>query len=201
VHLDLDVLDKSIGKVNEYESPEGLLEDDLVKCMDLVPQKAIPTSLTVCSSDPNLGDGDKIAAMGVKAIVVFVKSLLKLGLWSHTPEGLSGIRRLIDRAKTTGMIDASLQLLWNLLCAPYFNYTSSIKAEGSHYLLHQSSRYMHVTSAEFSLLAEKKGFRIQCPLFPRRHSLAPHDTIHIARSDHPPLTPQLPHDHRHTGSR
>ena len=79
VHLDLDVLDKSIGKVNGYESPGGLQEDDLMKCMDLVPQKASPTSLTVCSFDPNLGDGDKVAAIGVKAIVAFVKSLLKTG--------------------------------------------------------------------------------------------------------------------------
>ncbi|EDU49827.1 SpeB Arginase agmatinase formimionoglutamate hydrolase arginase family [Pyrenophora tritici-repentis] len=77
VHLDLDVLDESIGKVNGYESPGGLQEDDLMKCMDLVPQKATPTSLTVCSFNPNLGDGDKVATIGVKAIVTFVKSLLK----------------------------------------------------------------------------------------------------------------------------
>lgn len=79
IHLDLDVLDKSIGKVNGYESPGGLQEDDLMKCMDLVPQKATPTSLTVCSFDPNIGDGDKVATIGVKAIVAFVKSLLKTG--------------------------------------------------------------------------------------------------------------------------
>ncbi|KAH4103941.1 hypothetical protein HBH70_097170 [Parastagonospora nodorum] len=77
VHLDLDVLDESIGKVNGYESPGGLQEDDLIKCMDLVPQKATPKSLTVCSFNPNLGDGDKVATIGVKAIVAFVKSLLK----------------------------------------------------------------------------------------------------------------------------
>jgi arginase len=79
VHLDLDVLDESIGKVNGYESPGGLQEDDLMKCMDLVPHKATPTSLTVCSFNPNLGDGDKVATIGVKAIVAFVKSLLKTG--------------------------------------------------------------------------------------------------------------------------
>ncbi|KAH7379262.1 hypothetical protein DE146DRAFT_774111 [Phaeosphaeria sp. MPI-PUGE-AT-0046c] len=79
IHLDLDVLDKSVGKVNGYESSGGLQEDDLIKCMDLVPHKATPTSLTVCSFDPNLGDGDKIATIGIKAIVAFVKSLLKTG--------------------------------------------------------------------------------------------------------------------------
>ncbi|KAH7076870.1 hypothetical protein BKA63DRAFT_291848 [Paraphoma chrysanthemicola] len=79
VHLDLDVLDESIGKVNGYESPGGLHEDDLVRCMDLVPRKATAVSLTVCSFNPDLGDGDKIATIGVKAIVAFVKSLLDTG--------------------------------------------------------------------------------------------------------------------------
>jgi arginase len=79
VHLDLDVLDQSVGKVNGYESPGGLLEDELVRCMDLVPRKATPTSLTVCSFNPNLGDGDKVAGIGVRAVVAFVKALLETG--------------------------------------------------------------------------------------------------------------------------
>jgi arginase len=76
VHLDLDVLDESLGKVNGFESPGGLTEDDLVDCMGLVPKKARPVSLTVCSFNPKLGDGDKIAKIGVRAIVTFVKGLL-----------------------------------------------------------------------------------------------------------------------------
>ncbi|PVH71476.1 Arginase/deacetylase [Cadophora sp. DSE1049] len=79
VHLDLDVLDESLGKVNGYESPGGLLEHELVDCLGLVPTKAAPVSLTVCSFDPNLGDGDKIAKIGVRAIVAFVKSLVESG--------------------------------------------------------------------------------------------------------------------------
>lgn len=79
VHLDLDVLDESVGKVNGYESPGGLLEDELIRCMELVPKKAKPTSLTVCSFDPSLGDGDKVAKIGVKAIMAFVTSLLETG--------------------------------------------------------------------------------------------------------------------------
>lgn len=77
VHLDLDVLDETVGKVNGYESPGGLQEEDLIKCMDLVPRKASPTSLTVCSFNPQLGDGDRIATIGVRAIVAFVNSLLE----------------------------------------------------------------------------------------------------------------------------
>ncbi|TGO13494.1 hypothetical protein BTUL_0068g00010 [Botrytis tulipae] len=79
IHLDLDVLDESLGKVNGYESPGGLLEHELVDSLGLVPLEAAPVSLTVCSFDLNLGDGDKIAKIGVRAIVSFVTSLIKSG--------------------------------------------------------------------------------------------------------------------------
>ncbi|KAL2839634.1 Arginase/deacetylase [Aspergillus pseudoustus] len=77
VHLDLDVLDDSYGKVNDYPSPGGLFADDLVECMELVPRLSGPRSLTVCSFDPDAGDGDKIAKIAVRAILAFVKSLLR----------------------------------------------------------------------------------------------------------------------------
>jgi arginase len=76
VHLDLDVLDQSIGKVNGFESEGGLYEEDLVECMRLVPEKAAPVSFTMCSFNPNLGDGDKIAGIGIRAAVAFVESLI-----------------------------------------------------------------------------------------------------------------------------
>jgi arginase len=79
VHLDLDVLDETVGKVNGFESAGGLLEADLVESMELVPLHARPKSLTVCSFNPNLGDGDKIAKIGVRAIVAFMTSLLESG--------------------------------------------------------------------------------------------------------------------------
>jgi arginase len=79
VHLDLDVLDDSYGKVNDYPSPGGMFESDLISCMELVPQLAVAKSLTVCLFDPNAGDGDKIAAITSRAITTFVGSLLKSG--------------------------------------------------------------------------------------------------------------------------
>ncbi|KAE8144333.1 hypothetical protein BDV25DRAFT_98958 [Aspergillus avenaceus] len=84
VHLDLDVLDDSYGKVNDYPSPGGLFESDLVSCMEIVPQMSKPKSLTVCSFDPNAGDGDKIARIAVRAITTFVKSLLSEGALART---------------------------------------------------------------------------------------------------------------------
>lgn len=48
VHLDLNIPDESIGMVNRFESVGGLLEDYLMKCMEILPEKATPASLTVC---------------------------------------------------------------------------------------------------------------------------------------------------------
>lgn len=79
VHLDLDVLDDSYGKVNDYPSPGGLFESELITCMGLVPKKSTPKSLTVCSFDPNAGDGDKIANIAIRAIVAFFESLVQSG--------------------------------------------------------------------------------------------------------------------------
>lgn len=76
VHLDLDVLDQSVGAVNGFESRGGLTEDQLVRCMGLLPGRVTPVSFTMCSFNPNLGDGDKIAAIGVRAAVAFVEALL-----------------------------------------------------------------------------------------------------------------------------
>ncbi|OQE14470.1 hypothetical protein PENSTE_c035G06818 [Penicillium steckii] len=80
VHLDLDVLDESYGKVNDYPSPGGMFEDELVACMELVPKAAAPKSLTVCSFDPNAGDGDRIAKIAIRAVASFCKSLIDASL-------------------------------------------------------------------------------------------------------------------------
>ncbi|KAG9943725.1 putative arginase, partial [Aureobasidium melanogenum] len=82
VHLDLDVLDESYGKVNDYPSPGGIFEDELITCMKLTPQKTTPKSLTVCSFDPEAGDGDKIAKIAIHAILTFVKELIAMGVLS-----------------------------------------------------------------------------------------------------------------------
>jgi len=82
IHLDLDVLDESVGIVNGWESPGGLQVSDLMGCMDLIPKKTKPASLTVCSFNPNLGDGDKIAKIGVQAVITFVKTMLETGTLS-----------------------------------------------------------------------------------------------------------------------
>lgn len=78
VHLDLDCLDEFYGNINSYPSPGGLFESYMIPCMELV-SKASPASLTVCSFDPDTGDGDKIGQIAIRAIVAFTTALLKTG--------------------------------------------------------------------------------------------------------------------------
>ncbi|KAL4727325.1 hypothetical protein ACLX1H_006233 [Fusarium chlamydosporum] len=58
VHLDLDALDISVGKVNKYSAPGGLLEEDLMKCLAMLPCKTKPVSLTMASFDPSFDEDD-----------------------------------------------------------------------------------------------------------------------------------------------
>lgn len=78
VHLDLDCLDEAYGKVNDFPSPGGLYENELLECIGMVPKYAEPKSLTICSFDPNCGgDGDKIAQIAVEAVKRFFTAMNK----------------------------------------------------------------------------------------------------------------------------
>ena len=52
VHIDLDVLDISLGKANAFASPGGLLEEDMMACLRAVSERTTPLALTVASFDP-----------------------------------------------------------------------------------------------------------------------------------------------------
>jgi arginase len=80
IHLDLDVLDESLGRVNEFPSPGGFLPEDLMGLMQMIPQKVNPTSLVVCSFNPRLEGGDTIARLACQAICRLVKGLKEKGV-------------------------------------------------------------------------------------------------------------------------
>ncbi|KAF4963482.1 hypothetical protein FZEAL_10931 [Fusarium zealandicum] len=80
VHLDLDSLDSSVGLVNKFSAPGGLLEDDLEGCMAMVPKETRPVSLTVASFDPSFDEEEKIPPVAIKGVVAFVKSLVSEGI-------------------------------------------------------------------------------------------------------------------------
>lgn len=75
IHLDLDVLDQSLGAVNDFSSPGGFLADDLMNIMPMVTTKTNPTSLCVCQFDPRLEGGDTVARLAVQSICAFFKAL------------------------------------------------------------------------------------------------------------------------------
>lgn len=80
VHFDLDVLDESLGRVNDFPSPGGFLEADALACMSILPQKVEPTSLVICSFDPRLEGGDTIARLAVRATIRFAEGLVETGV-------------------------------------------------------------------------------------------------------------------------
>lgn len=75
VHVDLDCLDTSVGRVNEYAAPGGLHEEDLLNCLDVVVTKRRPIALTIASFNPYLGGGDTVAEIAVKAILNIISKL------------------------------------------------------------------------------------------------------------------------------
>ncbi|KAF9781035.1 hypothetical protein IL306_014616 [Fusarium sp. DS 682] len=86
VHLDLDALDWTIGKVNRFTAPGGLLEDDLVKCLKTIPSKTKPVSLTITSYEPFCDDKRLIPPIAIKGAVAFVQSLVSRGFLKSSGE-------------------------------------------------------------------------------------------------------------------
>ncbi|KAI9148114.1 arginase [Paramyrothecium foliicola] len=80
VHLDLDVLDESFGRVNEFPSAGGFYPEDLLGLMNMIPKKLNPTSLVVCSFNPLLEGGDTVARLAVTGIRTFVQNLKDEGI-------------------------------------------------------------------------------------------------------------------------
>lgn len=87
VHLDVDCLDTSIGRANEYAAPGGLSKDDILQCLDVIVEKRKPVALTVSSFNPDLEGGDAIAEVAVEAIIHLLDTVI-LGSesWNDEPE-------------------------------------------------------------------------------------------------------------------
>ncbi|KAK4248892.1 hypothetical protein C7999DRAFT_39889 [Corynascus novoguineensis] len=83
VHLDVDVIDPSVGKASAFEFPGGLFEEDLTGCMAAISEKTVPVAFTIASFDP-LYDGDesakRLAALSIKGVGVVLDGLEKRGL-------------------------------------------------------------------------------------------------------------------------
>lgn len=73
VHIDLDCLDTSIGKANEYAAEAGLSANDLHSCIEAVVERCMPIGITIASFNPLLEDGDVIADVAIEAIEKLVR--------------------------------------------------------------------------------------------------------------------------------
>jgi arginase len=93
IHLDLDVLDTSVGHANEYAAPGGLSEAELANCLRAVMQHRKPIAMTIASFNPNMPhlwnadasifskeldpDAQRIAKAGIQAAVLIVSTILR----------------------------------------------------------------------------------------------------------------------------
>ncbi len=82
VHVDLDCLDASLGAVNKFAAPGGLLEGDLTQCLRRIVERTEPVSLTVASFDPACDPerAGRISEVAVEAVKGFAEGLVKKGV-------------------------------------------------------------------------------------------------------------------------
>lgn len=69
LHLDVDVLDISVGKANEFAVEGGLGERDLIDCIDLIGGKREVKAMHVSSFNPEYERWENIARVVIRAIV------------------------------------------------------------------------------------------------------------------------------------
>lgn len=75
VHLDVDVLDSSIGKANDFAMEGGLGTKDLVECMQVIGKERSVKAMHVASFDPVFEGRQEIAEAAIKAILEVVSTV------------------------------------------------------------------------------------------------------------------------------
>ncbi|KAK4466792.1 arginase [Cladorrhinum samala] len=82
VHLDLDCLDVSLGKVNSFSCAGGLMERDLVACLETAASLTQPVSLTLASWDPSCDPegAQNIAEIAIRAVKAFLSAMMSRGV-------------------------------------------------------------------------------------------------------------------------
>jgi arginase len=68
LHIDLDVLDPSAGRANEYVEPGGLTMEDLVHAVQMVGDAAPISCATLSAYDPTYDTDGRVARAGLEAL-------------------------------------------------------------------------------------------------------------------------------------
>ncbi|KAK2597386.1 hypothetical protein QQS21_006010 [Conoideocrella luteorostrata] len=76
VHVDLDSLDASIGKANKLASYGGVLEEDLLRCLDHTAKLTDPLALTLASFDPGYEGAANVSEVAIRGVQVFLRNVL-----------------------------------------------------------------------------------------------------------------------------
>jgi arginase len=76
LHLDVDVLDTSLGKANEFAIEGGLGAKDLGECFEVIGRTRQVEALHVASLNPECEGSDNIARVGISAIVRLVQMVV-----------------------------------------------------------------------------------------------------------------------------
>ncbi|KAK4237538.1 hypothetical protein C8A03DRAFT_44624 [Achaetomium macrosporum] len=83
IHLDVDSLDSSLGKANQFACSGGLLKEDLLGCMVAITERRRPLAFTIASFDPLCDTDDsarRLAAAVIQAVGKVLTGLQGAGL-------------------------------------------------------------------------------------------------------------------------
>jgi len=75
LHLDVDVLDTSVGRANEFAVEGGLGEQDLIDCVDLIGEKREVIAMHVASLNPEYERWENIARVAIRAIIRVIQNV------------------------------------------------------------------------------------------------------------------------------
>ncbi|KAK3305627.1 uncharacterized protein B0T15DRAFT_203605 [Chaetomium strumarium] len=83
IHLDVDSLDCSLGKANQFACSGGLLEEELLGCMAAITERTKPLAFTIASFDPLCDTDDsaqRLAAAVIQAVGKVLSGLRSAGV-------------------------------------------------------------------------------------------------------------------------
>ncbi|KAJ9610553.1 hypothetical protein H2200_005330 [Cladophialophora chaetospira] len=75
LHLDVDVLDTSVGQANEFAVPGGLGVKDLVECVELIGDLKKVEAMHLASLNPDCNEWQNVAKAAIQAIECMVKKI------------------------------------------------------------------------------------------------------------------------------
>ena len=77
LHVDVDVMDTSVGRANDFAVEGGLGARDLLECVDLIGNKRRVEAMHVASLDPGREGWENIVKAAIKAVVLVAMKVMR----------------------------------------------------------------------------------------------------------------------------